>query len=179
VRTRDDDRFRSSRPDQRALRERVTNLRADEQRYRSHVFRNHVDIGPSGTRTRALDGFDPARPGRSQSSDVTRWTSEHYLARAVMGVERSHDYRTKMTAAEEALRRGEPPHTVRPVVRIPLRDAIGPDWHSGVAGHVADSSGVRPSRFTNSAEVVAVYRARPGGGWYLQTCYPHPRGKGP
>ncbi|HEX5407643.1 MAG TPA: hypothetical protein VFX16_35685 [Pseudonocardiaceae bacterium] len=168
-RHRDDDRHRDPRPDIRELRERAARLRADEGIYGGHTFRTHVDVGPAETHARALRDFDK-RPGRHQPA--TRWTSEQALARAVDSVERSRRYRTKIVSAEADLRRGEPMQTVRPVVRIPLRDALGPDWRSGVAGHRADAGGVRPIRFTDSAEVVVVYRARPGGIWRLHTCYP-------
>ncbi len=155
-----DDRLR----DDRSARERVKRLRDEERTYRGHAFRRHVDVGPAETRARAAQS----------RSDATRWTHETHLARAVGGVERSQEYRRSMAEAEAALRRGQPPQTVRPVVRIPLRQAIGADWSRAVAGHTADRNGVRMTRFTPQAQVVAVYRARPGGGWYLHTCYPTP-----
>ncbi|MTD54788.1 hypothetical protein [Amycolatopsis pithecellobii] len=173
---RDDGRSRSDRPD----RERVAKLRADERAYGGHTFQRHVDIGPAGTRERALRilaAHDGA--GCHRAGDATRWTSEHALARAVGGVERSPEYRKRLASAEDAIRRGEPPQTVRPVVRVRLADVLGPAWRSGVAGHRADATRVQPTRFGAGAQVVAVYRARPGGGWVLHTCYPVPRAGNP
>ncbi|MDS0132739.1 MULTISPECIES: hypothetical protein [unclassified Amycolatopsis] len=166
-----DDRFR----DDRSVRERVKHLRDEERTYRGHAFRRHVDVGPAETRARAQRALVDNPGGRAHfRSNATRWTHETHLARAVGGVERSQEYRRSMAEAEAALRRGQPPQTVRPVVRIPLRQAIGADWSRAVAGHTADRNGVRMTRFTPQAQVVAVYRARPGGGWYLHTCYPTP-----
>lgn len=165
------DRGRDTRSDPRQLKERRVKLRAEE---RGHTFERHVDIGPAGTQARAQRLLTERGPVRQQHADATRWTSDYALARAVDGVERSPEYRTRMTAAEQALSRGEPPQLIRPVVRLPLRDAVGPDWRNAVAGHRADATGVRPIRFPETAQVVAVYRAKPGGGWYIHTCYPLP-----
>jgi hypothetical protein len=161
--------------DDRALRERVKRLRAEERAYGGHVFDRHVDVGPEYTSARAQRALvDPATGRAHPRSNATRWTTEIYLARAVDGVERSQEYRNRISQAEAALRRGEPPETIRPVVRIPLRQALSADWSRAVAGHAADPAGVRMIRFTPHAEVIAVYRARPGGGWFLHTCYPTP-----
>jgi hypothetical protein len=161
--------------DDRALRERAKQLRAEERAYGGHAFARHVDVGPAETRARAQRALvDPATGRAHLRSDATRWTAEVHFARAVDSVERSQEYRNRIAQAEAALRRGEPPQTVRPVVRIPLRQALGADWSRAVAGHTADPTGVRTSRFTSRAEVVAVYRARPNGGWFLHTCYPTP-----
>jgi hypothetical protein len=161
--------------DDRTLRERVRRLRAEERVYGGHAFARHVDIGPAETRARAQRALlDPTTARVHFRSDATRWTADVHLTRAVGGVERSQEYRDRITQAEAALRRGEPPQTVRLVVRIPLRQALGTDWSRAVAGHSADPTGVRMTRFSPQAAVVAVYRARPNGGWFLHTCYPTP-----
>lgn len=161
--------------DDRALRERVQRLRVEERAYHGHAFKTHVDVGPADTRVRAQSALPDPRTARAHlRSDATRWTADVHLARATDSVERSKAYRDQMTQADAALRRGQPPQTVRVVVRMPLRQALGADWSRAVAGHTADPSGVRPTRFTPRAQVVAVYRARPNGGWFLYTCYPTP-----
>lgn len=161
------------------LRERIAKLRADERTYRSHVFERHVDIGPATTQERAGRKFAAqSEAAQHRPSHATRWTSDRHLARAVDGIERSSAYRTAIVSAKTATeQRGEAPQTIRPVIRLPLRDVLGPDWRSAVAGHSADRTGVRPARFTDTADVVAVYRHRPGVGWILYTCYPTPAGK--
>lgn len=161
--------------DDRSFRERAKLLRAEERAYGGHTFGRHVDVGPAYTWARVQRELVDRTTGLSHfRSDATRWTSEVYLARAVDGIERSTEYRRSMAASETELRRGQPPPTVRPLVRVPLRQAIGADWSRAVAGHTADPAGIRMTRFGPRAAVVAVYRARPGGGWYLHTCYPTP-----
>ena len=175
-----DDRSRATRHDERALRERATQLREDERKFGGHVFSRHVDVGPGATHSRAQQMLNQRDSRVSHRvADATRWTSERSLVRAVDGVERTQAFKSRMSAAEDALRRGVPPETVRPVVRVPLHDALGPDWRSAVAGHRADATGVRQTTFTRTAEVVAGYRARPGGGWRLHTCYPVPQRPAP
>jgi hypothetical protein len=178
VRSRDDQRDRPVRSE-RDLRDRAAQLRADELRHTGHTFSRHVDVGPTQTEQRARQTFAD-RNGRDRHgvAYATRWTSDRALARAVDGVERSRAHRTKIADGEAALQRGEPPATIRPVVRVPLREALGSAWRSEVAGHQADARGARPVRFADDAEVVAVYRARPGGGWRLHTCYPVPSVRG-
>jgi hypothetical protein len=150
-------------------------MRSEERRYGGHAFREHVDLSAADTARRAQTGVNMRGiPSQQRPSNATRWTSDRAMVRALDGIERTHAYRRGRTSAESALARGTPPGAVRFVVRVPLRDALGPGWRHEVAGHRATARGVEPSRFTDRSEVVAVWRAKPGGGWALHTCYPLP-----
>jgi hypothetical protein len=162
---------------ERQMRDRAVQLRADESRYGGHAFLTHVDVGPAQTARRALERYQNPK-NRQSYGDATRWTADRALARAVMAVERTKEYRDRTAAAQAALDRGQPASLTRPVVRVAARDALGPDWRQHVAGHRADANGTRPMRFEDDAMVIAVYQPRPGGGWVLHTCYPVPNRRG-
>lgn len=164
------------RPDDRryrAERELVRELRAREVRDGGHAFSRHVDVSGVDTARRATREFSTSDgKGRNRPTNATRWTSDLAMARAVDHIQRSREFRDRSRAKGRLLENGANPDTIRFAIRVPLTDALGGEWRRHVAGHIADAQSVRPARFGPRSEVVAVFRARPAGGWSLHTCYP-------
>lgn len=158
-------------------RERASLQRAREARGEGHAFAEHRDVTLRQLERRIVEGVN-ARGLRERRppSDATRWRSDRALVRSADAVWRSDDARAGRRRQVELYRQGRIRRAdMRFSAVVPLRDALGPGWRDEVEGRSREPGGrTRPTRFSSTATVMAVWRVGADGRWHLVTCFPKP-----